>query len=81
MENIQWDGDDAFWVIRKRTDLGMNEPGRNSAAMTNEFCSVFEFARRYRLTVREQNRLLMLFGPVARAEDLLSNATRNQLIG
>ncbi|CAN7283310.1 hypothetical protein [Rhizobium sp. LjRoot258] len=49
-------------------------------AMGSELWSVFDFARRYRLTVREQNRLLMLFGPVASAADLLSNARRNQLI-
>ncbi len=42
--------------------------------------SVFDFARRYRLTMREQNRLLMQFGPVASAMGLLSNARRNQLI-
>jgi hypothetical protein len=49
-------------------------------AMGSELWSVFDFARRYRLTMREQNRLLMLFGPVACAADLLSNARRNQLI-
>jgi hypothetical protein len=46
----------------------------------SELWSVFDFARRYRLAMREQNRLLMLFGPVASATDLLSNARRNQLI-
>ncbi|MBB3543714.1 MULTISPECIES: hypothetical protein [unclassified Rhizobium] len=45
-----------------------------------ELWSVFDFARRYRLTIREQNRLLMLFGPVAGAAELLANARRNQLI-
>jgi len=50
------------------------------AAMGGELWSVFDFARRYRLTIREQNRLLMLFGPVAGAAELLANARRNQLI-
>ncbi|MDQ0560304.1 hypothetical protein QO004_002086 [Rhizobium mesoamericanum] len=48
--------------------------------MASELWNVFDFARRYRLTMREQNRLLMLFGPVASATVLLSNARRNQLI-
>jgi len=48
--------------------------------MADELWNVFDFSRRYRLPVREQNRLLMLFGPVARAEDLLANARRNQSI-
>lgn len=48
--------------------------------MAQELWNVIDFARRYRLPVRERNRLLMLFGPVARAEDLLANARRNQSI-
>jgi hypothetical protein len=51
-----------------------------AVTMAGELWNVFDFARRYRLTILEQNRLLMLFGPVARTEDLLSNARRNQLI-
>ena len=50
------------------------------ATMGGELWSVFDFARRYRLTIREQNRLLMLFGPVASATELLANARRTQLI-
>lgn len=42
--------------------------------------SVFEFARRYRLAKREENRLLMLYGPVAPFRDLLANAQRHALI-
>ncbi|MBX4916937.1 hypothetical protein HJA76_26015 [Rhizobium bangladeshense] len=34
--------------------------------------SVFEFARRYRLAKREENRLLMLYGPPASLRDLLA---------
>lgn len=33
---------------------------------TEQLWSVFEFARRYRLAKREENRLLMLYGPTAR---------------
>ncbi|TLX07034.1 hypothetical protein [Rhizobium sp. MHM7A] len=42
--------------------------------------SVFEFARRYRLAKREENRLLMLYGPTASLRDLLANARRHSLI-
>ncbi|MBB4194259.1 hypothetical protein GGE45_001756 [Rhizobium aethiopicum] len=42
--------------------------------------SVFEFARRYRLAKREENRLLMLYGPTAPLGDLLANARRHSLI-
>ncbi|MBX5048541.1 hypothetical protein [Rhizobium lentis] len=42
--------------------------------------SVFEFARRYRLAKREENRLLMLYGPTASLRDLLANARRHALI-
>ncbi|ARO33056.1 MULTISPECIES: hypothetical protein [unclassified Rhizobium] len=42
--------------------------------------SVFEFARRYRLAKREENRLLMLYGPTASLGDLLANARRHSLI-
>ncbi|NEH58623.1 hypothetical protein GR198_23145 [Rhizobium leguminosarum] len=34
--------------------------------------SVFEFARRYRLAKREENRLLMLYGPRASLHVLLA---------
>ncbi|MBW9117450.1 hypothetical protein JNB88_27905 [Rhizobium cauense] len=50
------------------------------SSIGSELWSVFDFARRYRLTAREQNRLLMLFGPVASAAELLSNARRNHSI-
>lgn len=52
----------------------------DKASMATELWSVFDFARRYRLTMREQNRLLMLFGPVASADALLSTARRSQLL-
>ncbi|WP_080518750.1 hypothetical protein [Rhizobium leguminosarum] len=42
--------------------------------------SVFEFARRYRLAKREENRLLMLYGPSASLRELLANAQRHSLI-
>ncbi|AHF88418.1 hypothetical protein RLEG3_01705 (plasmid) [Rhizobium leguminosarum bv. trifolii WSM1689] len=42
--------------------------------------SVFEFARRYRLAKREENRLLMLYGPTASLHVLLANAQRHSLI-
>ena len=42
--------------------------------------SFFEFARRYRLAKREENRLLMLYGPTASFRDLLANAQRHSLI-
>ncbi|MDR9761950.1 hypothetical protein RJJ37_20315 [Rhizobium redzepovicii] len=42
--------------------------------------SVFEFVRRYRLAKREENRLLMLYGPTASFRDLLANAQRHSLI-
>lgn len=60
----------------------MSKQGGTSAEMkmAGELWNVFDFARRYRLTIREQNRLLMLFGRGAPAQDLLSNARRNQLI-
>lgn len=45
-----------------------------------QMCSVFEFARRYRLAKREGNRLLMLYGPIAPLRDLLANARRHSLI-
>ncbi|WP_200950869.1 hypothetical protein [Rhizobium sp. Root1220] len=55
---------------------------RSEASSTiDDTQSVFEFARRYRLSKREENRLLMLFGPVASSRDLLANASRHQLIG
>ncbi|MBB2683739.1 UNVERIFIED_ORG: hypothetical protein GGD47_001314 [Rhizobium etli] len=45
-----------------------------------QLCSVFEFPRRYRLAKREENRLLMLYGPTASLRDLLANARRHSLI-
>ncbi|MCO5730685.1 hypothetical protein [Rhizobium sp. SSA_523] len=38
--------------------------------------NVSEFARRYRLDQREENRLLKLLGPYASEQELLMNATR-----
>jgi hypothetical protein len=38
--------------------------------------SVCDFARRYRLPRNEEDRLRMLFGPVASVSDLLASATR-----
>lgn len=46
----------------------------------DQLWSVFEFARRYRLAKREENRLLMLYGPTASLRDLLANAQRHSLI-
>lgn len=46
----------------------------------DQLWSVFEFARRYRLAKREENRLLMLYGPSASLRDLLANAQRHSLI-
>lgn len=46
----------------------------------DQLWSVFEFARRYRLVKREENRLLMLYGPTASLRDLLANARRHSLI-
>ncbi|NKL36965.1 hypothetical protein GFL49_24945 [Rhizobium leguminosarum bv. viciae] len=46
----------------------------------DQLWSVFEFARRYRLAKREQNRLLMLYGPTASLHVLLANAQRHSLI-
>ncbi|MGO4567516.1 hypothetical protein AB4Z52_21180 [Rhizobium sp. 2YAF20] len=41
--------------------------------------SVSDFARRYRLAKREENRLLMLYGPMAPFRDLLTTARRHLL--
>ncbi|MBB3132986.1 hypothetical protein FHS26_000689 [Rhizobium pisi] len=49
-------------------------------AASDQLWSVFEFARRYRLAKREENRLLMLYGPEASLRDLLANARRHSLI-
>lgn len=38
--------------------------------------NVSEFAKRYRLDQREENRLLKLLGPFASEQELLMNATR-----
>ncbi|MBT9368364.1 hypothetical protein [Rhizobium sp. CSW-27] len=38
--------------------------------------NVSEFAKRYRLDAREENRLLKLLGPFASEQELLMNATR-----
>ncbi|OWV75546.1 hypothetical protein ATY76_22500 [Rhizobium sp. R339] len=46
----------------------------------DQLWNVFEFARRYRLAKREENRLLMLYGPTASLRDLLANARRHSLI-
>ncbi|APO70457.1 hypothetical protein IE4872_PC00443 (plasmid) [Rhizobium gallicum] len=51
-----------------------------TAVPSEELWSVFDFARRYRLEKREENRLLMLFGPYASAHELLTNARRHSLI-
>ncbi|GGD74253.1 hypothetical protein FHT80_001936 [Rhizobium sp. BK226] len=47
---------------------------------SDQLWSVFEFARRYRLAKREENRLLMLYGPTASLRDLLANASRHSLM-
>ncbi|MCB2399322.1 hypothetical protein [Rhizobium ruizarguesonis] len=47
---------------------------------SEQLWSVFEFARRYRLAKREENRLLMLYGPTASLLVLLANAQRHSLI-
>ncbi|ANL42749.1 MULTISPECIES: hypothetical protein [Rhizobium] len=44
---------------------------------SEQIWSVFDFARRYRLAKREENRLLMLYGPTASLRDLLANAQRH----
>lgn len=41
--------------------------------------NVVEFAKRYRLDSREENRLLKLLGPYASEQELLMNATRTPL--
>ncbi|SIP90490.1 hypothetical protein SAMN05880590_101117 [Rhizobium sp. RU35A] len=41
--------------------------------------NVSEFARRYRLDSREENRLLKLLGPFASEQELLMNATRTPI--
>ncbi|MBP2547292.1 hypothetical protein J2858_000185 [Neorhizobium galegae] len=41
--------------------------------------NVSEFARRYRLDAREENRLLKLLGPFASEQELLMNATRTPI--
>jgi hypothetical protein len=40
--------------------------------------SIPDFARRYRLEKREENRLLTLFGPFASFRDLVSNVEHRQ---
>ena len=47
---------------------------------SDQLWSVFEFARRYRLAKREENRLLMLYGPTASLHVLLANASRHSLM-
>ncbi|WP_209892336.1 hypothetical protein [Rhizobium leguminosarum] len=56
----------------------MNDAERPGSS--EQIWSVFEFARRYRLAKREENRLLMLYGPTASLRDLLANARRHSLI-
>ncbi|MHC2296055.1 hypothetical protein [Rhizobium mongolense] len=58
----------------------MDKTKTNAAILSQELWSVFDFARRYRLEKREENRLLMLFGPYASAHELLTNARRHSLI-
>ncbi|WP_137132964.1 hypothetical protein [Rhizobium sp. FY34] len=41
--------------------------------------NVSEFAKRYRLDMREENRLQKLLGPFASEQELLMNATRTPL--
>jgi hypothetical protein len=50
------------------------------AAPSEELWSVFDFSRRHRLAKKEENRLLMLFGPFASCHALLANARRHSLI-
>ncbi|OWV78546.1 hypothetical protein ATY75_06120 [Rhizobium sp. N122] len=54
--------------------------GTEGSGPGEQLWSVFEFARRYRLAKREENRLLMLYGPTASLRDLLANARRHCLI-
>jgi hypothetical protein len=59
------------------------EANMNKSDLTmppEEFWNVFDFARRYRLGKKEENRLLMLFGPLAPRDALLANARRHALI-
>ncbi|OWO94265.1 hypothetical protein B5E41_13945 [Rhizobium esperanzae] len=56
----------------------MNDAGPPGSS--EQIWSVFDFARRYRLAKREENRLLMLYGPTASLRDLLANAQRHSLI-
>ncbi|AHG48248.1 hypothetical protein RLEG12_04875 (plasmid) [Rhizobium leguminosarum bv. trifolii CB782] len=55
-------------------------PDAERPAAGEQLWSVFEFARRYRLAKREENRLLMLYGPTASLHDLLANAQRHSLL-
>ncbi|MBX5156711.1 MULTISPECIES: hypothetical protein [unclassified Rhizobium] len=64
-------------MVRSR-EATMNDTERPGAS--EQIWSVFEFARRYRLAKREENRLLMLYGPTASLRDLLANARRHSLI-
>ena len=64
-------------MIRSQ-ELVADEAERPGAG--DQMWSVFEFARRYRLAKREENRLLMLYGPTAPLRDLLANARRHSLI-
>lgn len=41
--------------------------------------NVSDFAKRYRLDAKEENRLLKLLGPFASEQELLMNATRAPL--
>ncbi len=49
----------------------------NASSGSEEFWNVYDFSRRYRLDSKEQNRLLMLYGPLAPARSLLANARRD----
>ncbi|SCB58208.1 hypothetical protein GA0061105_104132 [Rhizobium aethiopicum] len=64
-------------MIRSQ-EAAANDAERSGAG--EQMWSVFEFARRYRLAKREENRLLMLYGPSAALRDLLANARRHSLI-
>lgn len=61
-------------------DQGVEMDGGDRPLASEQLWSVFDFARRYRLAKREENRLLMLYGPVASFRDLLANAQRHSLM-
>lgn len=51
----------------------------NTTLPSEELWRVLDFARRYRLEKTEENRLLLLFGPIASVHELLTNARRYPL--